>query len=72
LQAKFFFTLEAHDRAIDPRFIEIQDFDPRQPVADPSRMEEGTGHLALLASGAGVQVDFDQQKSPNQSSISKR
>ena len=63
-QAKSLFTLHTHDRPIDTKIIQIQDFDPSQSIADLSGMEKGTGHFALLASRAFVQIGLDQTVPP--------
>lgn len=63
-QTIFFFTLDTHHRTIDAQFVEIQDLDPGQSVADLPCMEKSTGNLALLTSGAFVQIDLDQDTPP--------
>jgi len=50
-QTIFFFTLDTHHRTIDAQFVEIQDLDPGQSVADLPRVEKSTDNLALLTSG---------------------
>jgi hypothetical protein len=59
-QTIFFFTLDTHHRTIDAQFIEIQDLDPGQSVADLPRVEKSTDNLALLTSGAFEQIGLNQ------------